>query len=87
MPSTPDEIVEALREMAGLSADEMNEGNAPLGKVMSVPVWAREDTTEWEAADVIERFHGALRSIADGAPEPQKIASEALEVPQRGPIE
>ena len=78
-PSTPEEIIEDLRERAGLAAEEMNEGQGPLSKVVEVPLWRPEDTLEWEAAALIERWHSVLRQIAGGCSEnPKDEASTAL---------
>ncbi|MCX5516224.1 hypothetical protein C3941_19740 [Kaistia algarum] len=79
--STPAEIVDDLRELADLAADEMNEDNAALAKVMDVPTWRPEDTTEGQAADLIERYRGALQEIESGAADPRGVAVAALTEP------
>lgn len=78
MKTTPEELVEELREAAELSNRLANEGNEPLKAVMVVPDFLIEDTTEWEAADLIEAWHRSLKSIAEGAPDPVGIAKDAL---------
>lgn len=78
MRSTPEEIVEELEDLAAISADDLNEAKASLAQVIHVPEVAREDTAEWLAASMIRRFVEALRQIAGGAPDPAKIASDAL---------
>lgn len=79
MRSTPEEIIEELEELAAITANDLNEANAPLAQVIPVPDIAKEDTAEWQAASMIRRFVEALRQIAGGAPDPAKIASDALE--------
>jgi hypothetical protein len=41
-----------------------------------------EEMFTWEAADMLERMHGALKQIADGTPDPQAIAKAALNPPE-----
>lgn len=78
-PSTPEEIVEDLRERAALAAEEMNEGQEALSKVIDVPLWRAEDTLEWEAAALIEKWSGTLTRIASGASDnPRDDAATAL---------
>ncbi|MBB4017371.1 hypothetical protein GGR16_002400 [Chelatococcus caeni] len=79
MRSTPEEIVEELEELAAISADDLNEANAPLAQVIRVPDVGKEDTAEWQAASMIRRFVEALRKIAGDAPDPARIARDALD--------
>jgi len=79
MRSTPEEIIEELEELAAITADDLNEANAPLAQVIRVPDVGKEDTAEWQAASMIRRFVEALRQIAGGAPDPVKIATDALD--------
>lgn len=82
MPSTPynvDDLIEDLREMAATTASIMNEDNKPLSKVIAVPVCVPQETTEWEASEVIECYRDALREIAAGDSDAVSIAMAALE--------
>lgn len=65
MRDTPEGIVEELRQAARLEAVELDV--------------AKEDLTAWEAADHIDHLRGHLQRIADGEPEPARVAAEALD--------
>lgn len=65
--------------MAAEAADLLNEDGELLRSVTGSKPTEPEDTFEWEAARLIERLGGALEQIAGGAPEPQKIATSALD--------
>lgn len=73
MPPTPpnlprftvSELTEALRESADDMADDL----------IGIPA---QDTTEGQAAQALEEFEAALTRIADGEPDPQSIARDAL---------
>ncbi len=73
MPSTPSglprftvsEMVEALRESAEDLAEDL----------VGIPA---QDTTEGQAAQTLGEFETALTRIADGEPDPQAIARDAL---------
>ncbi|MCX5495381.1 hypothetical protein OSH11_11735 [Kaistia dalseonensis] len=82
MSSTPydvDDLLEELRDMAASAASFMNEGNRPLGKVIAVPTCVPEETTEWEAAEVIVHYRDALKRIAAGEDPASGIAESALD--------
>ena len=78
IPRTPlNELVADLRE----TAEEL------AGELEDIPA---HETTEGEAAQLLEEMADALTRIADGAPDPQRIAAEALALqaplkPETGP--
>lgn len=53
--STPEEIVEELRDKAREEADDLNLEISPTAVRLGVArLWSPEDMIEWEAADCIE---------------------------------
>ena len=60
--STPEEIVEELRDKAREEADDLNLEISPSAVRIGVArLWSPEDMLEWEAADCIEDL---LRQIS-----------------------
>ena len=60
--STPEEIVEELRDKAREEADDLNLERSPSAVRIGVArLWSPEDMLEWEAADCIEDL---LRQIS-----------------------
>lgn len=64
---SPQQMIDELRFLARSLHEDIDESVIPL-----------EEMTEWEAADLIQKFHGALQKISDGAPDPKTIATDAL---------
>lgn len=53
--STPEEIVEDLRDKAREEADDLNLEISPTAvRIGAARLWSAEDMLEWEAADCIE---------------------------------
>ena len=71
--STPTDLVEGLRELAEISSADI-----------SVPL---EQTTEFEAADLIEAWTADLTRIAEGEADAPGIAKKALAYGQHGIVD
>ncbi|MFG1429190.1 hypothetical protein [Roseixanthobacter glucoisosaccharinicivorans] len=76
-------LVEELREKAEEAAEEANDGNAALSKVINVKPARPQDMIEWEAADVIEELSDALSNISDGNSDPKSIADKVFDPTER----
>lgn len=76
-------LIEELREKAEEAAEEANDGNAALSKVMNVPVARPQDMIEWEAADVIGELSEALSNISEGVGDPRDIADKVFDPKER----
>ena len=76
---SPAELVEELRDKARSESEFMRDGMPAAAAKIGIPVIQAEGTVEWEAADLIEAMHGALRRIYDGAPDPKAEAAPFVE--------
>lgn len=62
--STPEEIVEELRDKAREEAEDLNLEISPSAvKIGVARIWSPEDMLEWEAADCIEDLLMQIRRL------------------------
>jgi hypothetical protein len=70
LKSTPDDIIESLLEQAPISADDINESQAALSKVVAV--------NRVRVEELIKELIGVLRKIEAGHPDPAALIKETL---------
>jgi hypothetical protein len=78
MKAMPAEVIDEPKELAQVAVEDSNEGNEVLARVIPVLKVFIEQTTEWQAADMLQRFAPALRTIARVDANPHQIAEDAL---------